>query len=90
MPTILVPGSHGTYEVAAGGYECQDGCSVRLDRYVPADGSKPIMERRFCAGHGDVSAPRHTEDAHNYDARCTWCYLGARHTEDAHVQIRGA
>lgn len=56
----------------------------RLDLYTPDDGSKPVRERRHCAGPKDESAPHRTHPA-GYDSRCGWCYLGASHTEALHA-----
>jgi hypothetical protein len=57
-----------------------DGDKIRLDVYTRnCDGVK-LTERCHVTGRRDTS-PRYTGD---YNADCSWCYLGYTHSINAH------
>ena len=68
---------YGSYEIGVG----YDG-AWRTDIYIARDTGKRFVERRMCAGHGDVSAPHEA----GYDSRCSCCYLHIDHTCDQHAR----
>lgn len=78
---------YGTLEIAAGGFEG----AQRVDRWVPHDGGRPVMERTFVTSGSDLSerfrAAYADDPGHGrYDSRCSCCYLGFSHSVDVHAR----
>lgn len=78
---------YGKLEIGAGGF---DGAR-RVDRWVPNDGTKPVMERTFVTGPDDRSERFRAHYGRDlghapYDSRCSGCYLGFSHSVEKHAR----